>query len=196
MNRETVLALCYSAKSLDAVQKAKAARSEYLHQHPDDQEVFDTGEMLAMLENALSLLGNVDECSSLPTKESILVEERTDLIEQLRQVRRATGMPVLLCRDWLSKASPSLRERLLLAAKQRGSPEQFCLLHDPIEDDPKFQSALREATIEAEAETSKYDLWTVKQRILREKYGIQWFSPAEMNPGVHFHRTSLNDLMS
>lgn len=28
--------------------------------------------------------------------------------------------------------------------------------------------------------------WAVKKRILRKKYNIEWRSPAELNPHVHF----------
>ncbi len=32
----------------------------------------------------------------------------------------------------------------------------------------------------------KYTFWYHKKRILKEKYGISWRSPAEMNPHIDF----------
>jgi hypothetical protein len=66
--------------------------------------------------------------------------------------------------------------------------------HDPIEDDPKFKSIIEAAGREAEAELANepkgigycHDYWSTKKRILKEKYGVDWKSPAEMNPGVLF----------
>jgi hypothetical protein len=31
-----------------------------------------------------------------------------------------------------------------------------------------------------------HEFWAAKKRILRRKYGIEWRSPAEMNPGTMF----------
>jgi hypothetical protein len=31
-----------------------------------------------------------------------------------------------------------------------------------------------------------YTFWAVRKRILREKYNIDWLSPAEKNPGIIF----------
>jgi hypothetical protein len=71
--------------------------------------------------------------------------------------------------------------------------------HDPIEDDPKFKSIIEAAGREAEAELANepkairiggdgycHQFWSTKTRILKEKYGVDWKSPAEMNPDVLF----------
>ncbi|MBD1812991.1 hypothetical protein NDA07_01485 [Microcoleus vaginatus DQ-U2] len=66
--------------------------------------------------------------------------------------------------------------------------------HDPIEDDPKFKSIIEAAEREAEAELANepevlgycHQFWSTKTRILKEKYGVDWKSPAEMNPDVLF----------
>ena len=56
MNREDILDLCYSVQTLSDIAVAKEARSSYLHQYPNDKEVFELGEMLAMIEDALQLM--------------------------------------------------------------------------------------------------------------------------------------------
>ena len=72
---------------------------------------------------------------------------------------------------------------------------------DPIEDRPWLWSKLRAAEREAEANLAErkrefgptgtrlgwcHAVWAEKKRILREKYGIEWRTPAEMNPRVAF----------
>ncbi len=68
--------------------------------------------------------------------------------------------------------------------------------HDPIEDDPVINPLIIAATEEARAELvasgeglgfgSCHSLWRIKQRILKDKYQIEWKSPGEMNPGCVF----------
>ena len=66
--------------------------------------------------------------------------------------------------------------------------------YDPIEDDEGVQPALRAAEREAETQMRGYQshmgygkgLWLTKQAILREKYGIEWRTPAELNPKIAF----------
>ncbi len=73
------------------------------------------------------------------------------------------------------------------------------LLKDPIESDPRYAEILAEAEAEAEAEAQRelrqmgidglgacHYRWGVKKRFLKKKYGIDWKSPAELNPGVCF----------
>lgn len=66
--------------------------------------------------------------------------------------------------------------------------------HDPQEDDPRLRDTFDAATKEAE-ENLRDDpsaghlgfchvFWWEKKRILKEKYGIDWKSPDEMNPDV------------
>ena len=65
-------------------------------------------------------------------------------------------------------------------------------LHDPIEDDPALQPVIAEAEALADAELSGrprgrgfcHVFWRTKQRILRDRFGVTWFSPADMNWGV------------
>jgi hypothetical protein len=68
--------------------------------------------------------------------------------------------------------------------------------YDPIEDDPKIQVQLKAADEEADQELAQkgvknkagscHVFWEPKKRILREKYGIDWRTPAEMNPEITF----------
>ncbi len=69
-------------------------------------------------------------------------------------------------------------------------------MHDPQERDPKKRKLIKAAETEAEYSmeqdgTIRLDgachiLWGRQQAILREKYGIRWRTPAEMNPEVMF----------
>ena len=68
------------------------------------------------------------------------------------------------------------------------------LKHDPQEDDPRLKKVIEAAEKEAEenlADLPKgrgfcHKLWAEKKRILKEKYGIQWKSPSDMNPFILF----------
>ena len=78
------------------------------------------------------------------------------------------------------------------AGPQRTDGEQ----HDPIEDDPKFRPILVRANLEAEQELAArgitprlgycHAFWHTKKRILKDKYGINWRTPAELNPDWAF----------
>lgn len=67
---------------------------------------------------------------------------------------------------------------------------------DPIERDPKIAWMVREAEKEAEAEVAAlgdlprwgvcHMIWPRQKRILKEKYGVKWRTPAEMNPDILF----------
>ncbi|MBT9488829.1 MAG: hypothetical protein IV093_15100 [Rubrivivax sp.] len=88
----------------------------------------------------------------------------------------------------LEAMAPELRERVLWACRT-----QTQMLHDPIQDDPALRAAFRQAIKLAETEVGAngplghvHALWTAQQRILRARFGIVWFTPAEMNPMVCF----------
>ena len=72
------------------------------------------------------------------------------------------------------------------------------LNYDPIEDDPLYRSVFEVIDQEVETILSMHGttrqafgagwrqvFWYTKAQILKEKYGIDWKSPREMNPGVH-----------
>jgi len=68
--------------------------------------------------------------------------------------------------------------------------------HDPQERDPTKKKLIQASETEAEysmeqdgtiqLEGACHILWGRQQEILREKYGIKWRTPAEMNPNVIF----------
>lgn len=104
----------------------------------------------------------------------------------------AAGIPVVRAKELLSAMSPEMRERVLLAVKQKGD-QRF--LVDPIGTDSLFAGKVREAADEAsraadlagyQGKGRCYFVWTMQKKILVERHGITWLSPAEMNPGVVF----------
>ena len=68
------------------------------------------------------------------------------------------------------------------------------LVYDPVEDEDYYKSIADELESLVKAEMAEcrympggcYRYWRVKQRILKEKYGITWHSPPELNPHVMF----------
>jgi hypothetical protein len=68
------------------------------------------------------------------------------------------------------------------------------LRHDEKEDDPKYMKQIEAAGKEAEKRCKKFHgkmgychrYWAEKQRILKEKYKIDWKHPAELNPYCKF----------
>lgn len=66
--------------------------------------------------------------------------------------------------------------------------------HDPKEDNPKLRNIFEKAEEEVHRTLADHPrglgfchtYWIEKKRILKEKYGIDWKSPAEMNPDVIF----------
>lgn len=70
------------------------------------------------------------------------------------------------------------------------------LAHDPVENDPRYAEVF--AKIDAEVDALLKDhpsrgsegfchvIWATKKGLLKERYGIEWRSPDEMNPHVIF----------
>lgn len=84
-----------------------------------------------------------------------------------------------------------LRERIEIAKRQQiGIYSE--ILYDPIEDDPLIQPMIAEAAAQAEVEVPDagmgwcYSVWKARQRILRDRFSIEWFTPDEMNPDIMF----------
>ncbi len=66
-------------------------------------------------------------------------------------------------------------------------------LFDPIEGDPDYAWAIKEAGFKAMEEIKRpykmgycHLFWRRKKQILKEQFGIDWYSPREMNPGAKF----------
>jgi len=119
-------------------------------------------------------------------------------------LHQATGMGVLQSKEFLEQASPQLYSRLvesILTGKKRNG-----CYYDPIEDEPDLAKTFDEVERQAEAEV---EVWVselcreatddsepvshrvagrarqgIKKRILQVKYGIEWFTSGEMNPGT------------
>jgi hypothetical protein len=67
---------------------------------------------------------------------------------------------------------------------------------DPIDRDPQFAGILAEVETATEEALKDHPLvdgmgfchiyWTAKKSILKERYGIEWKTPAELNPATIF----------
>ena len=65
--------------------------------------------------------------------------------------------------------------------------------YDPIEDDPRYAAAFRDVNERVRSRFSDcsdlgvcHQMWAYKKRLLRLEYGINWRSPADLNPCVLF----------
>ena len=65
--------------------------------------------------------------------------------------------------------------------------------HDPIEDTPEYKAIEAELDEKIFARIGKpkgmgycHRYWSVKKEILKKDYGIEWSSPANLNPHVYF----------
>ena len=61
---------------------------------------------------------------------------------------------------------------------------------DPIEFELKYKDVFSQIDEEVRQEIGgpgyHRQFWSTKKRILKEKYGIDWKSPAEMNPTIEY----------
>lgn len=122
------------------------------------------------------------------------------------RVHSASSMPLQHCKSHLESLSASHITKLLDAISHQRGPT----FHDPIEDDPAlaatFESVRRDAEVLADEEVGRarqehrqtglesmelmlrrghcHRIWPIMQRLLRERHGIEWFTPAQMSPGV------------
>lgn len=73
-------------------------------------------------------------------------------------------------------------------------PGTGCLRKDPVESSDEWKKIADslERDLDKIFKGEKrhmgfcFRYWSVKKEILRKKYGIEWHSPAEMNPTVRF----------
>lgn len=115
--------------------------------------------------------------------------------EQAAAYARKTGYPRDEARRVLSELEEPLRARVIRAAMAQVAAEPRWL-YDPIEDESAVQAILQQAEREAEADLAAkgikeelgycHVLWFAKARILASRYGITWYSPAEMNGHITF----------
>lgn len=67
-------------------------------------------------------------------------------------------------------------------------------IRDPLEDLPEFRTAFTKANQYADMATAKYRgqlgrchaFWSEKKKYLREKYHMDWKTPAELNPNTSY----------
>lgn len=86
-----------------------------------------------------------------------------------------------------------LRRRELARRTNKRKHPKARLLYDPINDDPVYAWAINEAARRAKDEVSPpyvlgtcHLIWRRQKHILKEEFGIDWYSPREMNPRVIF----------
>jgi hypothetical protein len=116
--------------------------------------------------------------------------------------------PKYSCRDWAgwvltgnegasriggrkSLHKPREKEPTMATERPNPRPSDMQLIRDPIEDDPRYREILERADAEtreelAGKERNCYVFWKVKKRILKERHGLDWKTPAELNPTVLF----------
>ena len=112
--------------------------------------------------------------------------------EDVLQVSNAMDWDVDFTKSFLLNASPLFYMRFVEATR---SPKRNVFgLIDPIEYDPEFAPYIEKAGQEAETVSkdekeanSAIEFWHIKKRILREKYNIIWFTPAQMNSNGQHH---------
>ena len=73
---------------------------------------------------------------------------------------------------------------------------EIVVKHDPQESDSKKKKLIKAAETEAKYSMEQdgtiqldgacHILWGRQQKILKEKYGISWRSPSDMNPDIMF----------
>lgn len=129
--------------------------------------------------------------------------------ELVVRFHRAVDLPLLKARQFLEQLAPA--DRLRLVETVESNPGR--LLHDPIEDHPEIGPIVERVQLEvthevrerhririAELEQTSpalsatlrsgrglsHQIWHSAKQRLRDEYGIEWRSPAEMNPWVMF----------
>ena len=67
------------------------------------------------------------------------------------------------------------------------------IIYDPVEQTPEYLAIERVLKIKIRSKIGEggylgycFLYWECKKHILREEYGIEWHSPAELNPHVIF----------
>lgn len=86
-----------------------------------------------------------------------------------------------------------IRRRELAKRTNKQKHPRIRFLYDPINDDPTYAWAIKEAGDRASEEVGQqfvmgtcHRIWNRKKEILKEEFGIDWYSPREMNPGARF----------
>lgn len=129
--------------------------------------------------------------------------------ERLMRLHHETGLPVLSAKGLLVSMPPAEQENFIVALESA----QGRILRDPIEDDPNLGPIIgavldavgkqvqdeHDAHIKELAITSPavahlfksgrglcHAVWLKAKQQLKDEHGIDWKTPAEMNPWKHF----------
>ena len=92
----------------------------------------------------------------------------------------------ITCEAGIPFRDPVWRETALRHSRPLGAGEKF----DPQESDPKVRAAFAAADAAAERRVMNvrrddkfiFHFWSAKKHILRQQFGIDWKTPAELNP--------------
>jgi hypothetical protein len=99
------------------------------------------------------------------------------------ELHRRTGLPLHECRRLLDSATLAEYKRV-----SGDSGDQYPV--DPAEHDPTLATVLLRATLEVDAELAGegrtemgfcHRFWRCKQRVLRERYGVEWSRPDQLS---------------
>lgn len=99
------------------------------------------------------------------------------------ELRRRTKLPLHECKRLLEAATLADYKRVC-----GSSSDRFTV--DPAENDPTMATVLLRVALEVGAELAGEDhtemgfchvFWRCKQRILRERYGVEWARPDQLN---------------
>jgi hypothetical protein len=126
------------------------------------------------------------------------MSERDDYVEQGQPSNRL--LTILARRRWLWLSLLVLANLVgggvWWHIREASRPVSDLERHDPIEDDARARPILEQAGLDAEQELAARGIkphlgychvfWHTKKRILKEKFGIDWRTPAEMNPHVYY----------
>ena len=107
------------------------------------------------------------------------------------RLRRATGATSSQVRQRLIVLPALLLDRIAEAVESQPGDG---LLYDPVEHYPSIPEMRTKVENEAQAALVNREqgpefrtlFWSTKKRIFAERYGVEWFTPAEMNPGARF----------
>ena len=122
------------------------------------------------------------------------------------------GRPILAIRRRLKKHSPAplkpstldipkepprpldpelLRRRELAKQTNKFNHPKIRHLYDPLRDDPAYSAIIEAAAQRAQDEVGHphvlgtcHLIWRRQKQILKEEFGIVWYTPSEMNPRV------------
>ena len=154
----------------------------------------------------------VSRALQLPAEPGPTYDPGPPSAQLVMRLHRATEVSVALARAFLDDQPRELWERILRVAETCGEtpPNGF---HDPQEEDPHLgpiiARILEEAAAQAEREDEErlaeakhlaapgqepycsrlgtcYRIWRVAKERLRSEQGIEWLTPAEMNPHCVF----------